>query len=331
MFLALAFVVSAPGAEVAPAPRLLGEFVELKTDSGTLYGTLDLPAKPGPWPVVIIHAGSGATDRDGNGPLVRLGGKEPPVRLIDTDCLKQVGRALAAEGFAVLRFDKRGIAASAKALGKEEDIRIDTYAADVVAWAELLRKDPRFTKLGYIGHSEGALIGLLAAKDAKFDALVSLCGTGRPLQEVLREQLKKNLSAELYKQSDAIIAELEAGRTVKDVPKELNALFRPSVQPYLISVFKPDPAKLAAAVTVPLLIVSGSTDIQVTAADAKRLGASNPKAKVVTIEEMNHVLRSVKGTGRLLQLPSYSDPSLPLHPGLMPALNEFLKPALTKK
>jgi uncharacterized protein len=319
VYLALAFALSAPPSDTAPPPRVVGELVELKTDTGTLHGTIDLPAKPGPWPVVLLHAGSGPTDRDGNGPFVR------------TDCQKQLGRALAADGFAVLRIDKRGIAASAKALAKEEDVRLDTYAADVTAWAALLRKDWRFTKLGYIGHSEGSLVGLVAAKDAKFDAFVSLCGPGRPLQDVLRAQLKTNLSDELYKRSDLIIAELESGRAVKDTPKELAVLFRPSVQPYLISVFKNDPAMLAAALRAPMLIVSGSTDIQVSAADAKRLADANPKAKAVTADGMNHVLKSVKEAHRLLQLPSYSDPSLPLHPKLVPALVEFLKSSLVGK
>jgi pimeloyl-ACP methyl ester carboxylesterase len=301
--------------EVAPPPRLLGELVELKTDTGTLFGTLDLPTTPGPWPVMIVHAGSGPTNRDGNGPFTR------------TDNLKMLGRALAARGIAALRIDKRGIGASAKAMRKEEDIRIDAYAADVTAWAARLRADRRFTRLGYIGHSEGALIGLVAAKGAKFDAFVSLCGPGRPLQEVLREQLKRNLPADLYAKSDAILTELEAGRTVADTPKELVTLFRPSVQPFLISVFKYDPAKLAAGVTGSLVIVSGSTDIQVSVADARRLGAANPQARVLTFEGMNHVLKSVKETDRLLQLPSYADPSLPLHPGLVPALAEVFKPA----
>lgn len=318
MNFALVLALAAPPTDVAP-PRLLGELIELRTDTGTLHATLDLPSKPGPWPVVLIHAGSGPTDRDGNGPLV------------STNCLKQVGRALAAEGFAVVRIDKRGIAASAKALAKEEDIRLDTYAADVTAWASFLRKDSRFTKVGYVGHSEGALIGLVAANDAKFDAFVSLCGPGRALQEVLREQLKKNLPDDLYKQSDAIITELEAGRAVKDAPKALAALFRPSVQPYLISTFKHDPAKLAAALRAPLLVVSGATDIQVSEADAKRLADANPKAKAVTINGMNHVLKAVKETHRLLQAPSYSDPSLPLHPELVPALSQFLKASLGGK
>jgi pimeloyl-ACP methyl ester carboxylesterase len=319
MFLALALALAAPPAEIAPPPRLVGELIELKTGTGTLYGTIDLPATPGPWPAAILHAGSGPTDRDGNGPLIA------------TDCLKQLGRALAKEGVAVLRFDKRGVAASARALAKEEDVRIDTYAADTVAWAALLRKDGRFAKLGYIGHSEGSLIGLIAAREAKFDAFVSLCGPGRPLQEVIREQLKKNLPAELYKKSDAIITDLEAGKGGKETPKELAALFRPSVQPFLISAFKRDPAKLAAELKCPLLITSGSTDIQVSAADAKRLTGANPQAKAVAVEGMNHVLKAVKETNRLSQLPSYSDPSLPLHPKLVPALAGFLRPALTAK
>ncbi|QJW97546.1 alpha/beta hydrolase family protein [Frigoriglobus tundricola] len=318
MYLALALVLGAPPSDLAP-PRLVGEGLELKTATGTLYGTLDLPPTPGPWPVVLIHAGSGPTDRDGNGPLTR------------TNNLKMVGRALAAEGIAVVRIDKRGIAASAKALAKEEDARIDTYAADVVAWTNRLRHDGRFTKIGYIGHSEGGLIGLVAAKEAKFDALVSLCGPGRPLQEVLREQLKKNLPDDLYTKSDALMTELEAGRTVKDAPKELAALFRPSVQPFLISVFQHDPAKLAAGVRAPFLIVSASTDIQVSAEDAKRLGAANANARVVTIDGMNHVLKAVEKTDRPAQLPSYFDPALPLHPKLLPALVEFLNPALRGK
>ena len=311
-------LVAAPLGE-APVPRLVGEGLELKTATGALFATLDLPSQPGPWPAVLLHAGSGPTNRDGNGPLTR------------TDNLKMVGRSLAAHGIAVVRIDKRGIGASGKALAKEADVRIETYADDVVAWAHLLRKDPRFTKLGYIGHSEGALIGLIAAKEARFDAFVSLCGPGRPLQDVLREQLKAALPEKLYEQSDAILTDLEAGRTVKDPPKELAALFRPSVQPFLISVFKHDPAKLVAALTPPVLVVSGSTDIQVRAADAKRLGEANPKAKVVTVEGMNHVLKEVKVTNRLAQLPSYSDPSLPLHPKLVPELRGFLRPALVGK
>lgn len=312
---ALLLLAALPAAE-APAPRPVGEPLELRTATGTLRATLDLPPGRGPWPVVLLHAGSGPTDRDGNGPLTR------------TDNLKMLGRALAATGIAVVRLDKRGMGASAQAMTKEEDVRIETYAADVAAWAALLRKDSRFTKLGYIGHSEGALIGLVAAGEAKFDAFVSLCGPGRPLQDILREQLKAGLPEKLYAQADAALTELAAGREVKDGPKELAALFRPSVQPFLIAAFRHDPAKLVAGLKAPVLVVSGSTDIQVSAADAKRLADANPKAKAVTLGGMNHVLKAAPTANRLAQLPSYSDPSLPLHPKLAPELVRFLAPAL---
>jgi pimeloyl-ACP methyl ester carboxylesterase len=320
MLLALALTFSAPPAVALP-PRLVGEFVEIPAEAGTLKGIIDLPPKPGPWPVVILHAGSGPTDRDGNSPGLLLG----------TDCLKKLGRALAAEGIAVLRIDKRGIGASRSALKREEDIRFDTYADDVVAWTRFLRKNPRFTKVGFVGHSEGALIGLVAAKEAKFDAYVSLCGMGRTYPELLREQLKKNLSADLYKTSEEIIKELEAGHAVKEVPKSLASLFRPSVQPYLISAFKYDPAKLIAELKCPVEVVSGSTDIQVMPIDAERLGEANPGAKVVTVKGMNHVLKAAEGKVQLAQLQSYLDPSVPLHPRLVDEVGGFLKPVLTGK
>ena len=295
------------------------EPVELKTDTGTLFGTIDLPAGSGPWPVVLLHAGSGPTDRDGNS------------RLTKNDCLKQVGAALADAGIACLRIDKRGIAASAKAMTKEEDLRLSTYSDDVTAWANLLRKDKRFTKVGFIGHSEGSLIGSIAAPAAKFDAFVSLCGPGRTMGDILREQLKKNLPKELNEACVAIIADLESGKLVTEVPKELAALFRPSVQPYLISSLKPDPAKELAKLTFPVLVVSGSTDIQVTEADYKLLAECRKGVKAVRIEDMNHVLKTVKTTVPLVQQISYSDPKQPLHPKLGGELTEFLKSAFEAK
>lgn len=323
MLLAVALTVSLTAQPkppaVAPPPRLLGEFAAVEVGSSTLKGVIDLPDRPGPWPVVILHAGSGPTDRNGNGPTVA------------TDNLKMLGRALAAEGIAVLRIDKRGVGGSLFALTREEEASLELYAKDVAAWAAMLRMDRRFTKLGYVGHSEGAIIGLLAAPEAKFDAFVSLCGPGRPYQDLLREQLKKNLPDGLLKASEGIITELSAGRTVKDVPKGLEALFRPSVQPFLIAAFRVDPAKLIAKVGCPVLVVAGATDVQITAEDAKRLGEANPKAKVVTVKNMDHVLKVSEVANALAQLPSYLDPSRPLHPKLLIEVGGFLKPALSAK
>jgi pimeloyl-ACP methyl ester carboxylesterase len=304
----------------------VGELVELTTPTGTLYGTLDLPAGRGPWPVVLLHPGSGNTDRNGNSIALPLG-------VFTNNALKMLGRALAARGIAALRIDKRGVGASARAMVKEPDLRIDTYAADVTAWVARLRKDGRFTKVGIVGHSEGALIGLLAAKEAKPDAFVSLCGLTRPFQDLLREQLKGRLSKDQFDRADKIMAELEAGRTVKDVPTTpaiLAALFRPSVQPYLISAFRQDPAKLVAEFPGPVLVVSGTTDVQVPVSDGDRLAKARPGARRLVVDGMNHVLKADAPAKRLEDQPTYTDPVAPLHPKLADELVRFLGSALGK-
>jgi len=288
--------------------------IELETKTGKLFGTLDLPAGEGPFPVVILIAGSGPTDRDGNQPLLK------------NDSLKLLGQGLAAQGIAVLRYDKRAIAKSAAAGVKEADLRFDMYVADVVDWIALLRQDKRFGRVGIVGHSEGSLIGMLAAKQGRADAFVSLAGAGRGAPEVLREQLNKNLPDALKKPAMHVIDELSAGRTVAEPPILLAALFRPSIQPYLISWFKYDPAREIAALEVPVLIVQGSTDIQITADDAKRLAAAKKDAKLVEIEGMNHVLK--RATTPAEQQKSYGDPSLPLVPELLKELVPFLKEKL---
>src|SRR5919108_2088346 len=101
--------------------------VQLKTTTGILHGTFDLPNSTSHCPVVVIIAGSGPTDRDGNQPLMK------------NDSLKLLGRALAAKGIAVLRYDKRGVAESMGAAPREEDLRFETYVDDVVQWITWIR------------------------------------------------------------------------------------------------------------------------------------------------------------------------------------------------
>jgi pimeloyl-ACP methyl ester carboxylesterase len=312
-------------AELGPQPRMAGELVELKTDTGTLYGIIDLPTGPGPWPIVLLHPGSGPTDRDGNSQL-------SPTQLLRNDSLKMLGRSLAARGIAALRIDKRGIAASAKAMGKIEDLRVETYGDDAAAWVAFLRKDPRFTKIGIIGHSEGALMALLAAKKEKVEAIVSLCGLARPIQDVLRVQLKPELPKDLYEAADKIMTELAAGREVpeKEIPAILLALFRPNIQPYLISEFKYDPATLLAKLDAPVLVVSGTTDIQVSVEDGKRLAEAKTGVKHCILDNMNHVLKQTEKKAKLDQLSIYTDPTVPLHPKLVDELAAFLKQSFGK-
>jgi pimeloyl-ACP methyl ester carboxylesterase len=287
--------------------------VQLKTTSGDLFGTIDLPSDKGPWPVVLVIAGSGPTDRDGNQPQMK------------NDSLRLVGKALASHGVAALRYDKRGIGKSAAAGAVEDDLRFENYVDDAAAWVKQLRGDKRFSKVIILGHSEGSLVGVLAAKREKIDGLVSVAGSGRDLASLLRDQLKRNLPPMLFEQSSHMIDELVAGRKVADVPAELTVLFRPSVQPFLMSLLKYNPTKEIGELQIPMLVVQGTTDLQVSMDDAKSLSAANKNVRLATIENMNHVLKNAPGKSIAEQVKSYSDPSLPLSPKLMDEIVAFIQ------
>ncbi len=265
-------------------------------------------------PVLLLLSGSGPTDRNGNSPM--LPGKN--------NSLQMLAEGLSRNGIASLRYDKRGVGESANAMTSEADLRFETYVDDAVAWCEQLRNDKRFSVVIIAGHSEGSLIGMLAAKRCNAAGFISIAGAGRAAADILRTQLAGKLPPELAAQSDAILKNLESGKTTDNPPAALAALYRSSVQPYLISWFRYDPAKSIAALTVPVLIVQGTTDLQVSVDDAKRLAAANPKAKLLLIEGMNHVLKEVP-PDREKQMASYSDPSLLLAPDFLPGLVEFVR------
>ncbi|WKN24248.1 alpha/beta hydrolase [Azotobacter vinelandii] len=285
--------------------------IELATPSGVLYGSLLLPQDANPVPVALLIAGSGPTDRNGNNPAGR------------NDSLKRLAEVLARRGIASVRYDKRGVAASLAAAPDERMLSVEGYVADAAAWGRELGADPRFSRLVLIGHSEGALIASLAAEQAGADALVVIAGSGRPIDQVLLEQLSTRLPPPLLAFSAALIDELKAGRTHEQIPEPLEVLFRPSVQPYLISLFRQDPAGAFAQVRIPALIVQGRHDIQVGMKDAEALKAAKPDAELLPVDGMNHVLRIVPADVQH-QLPSYNNPELPLASVLGQAIGDFI-------
>ncbi len=155
------------------------------------------------------------------------------------------------------------------------------------------------------------------------DAVVSLAGSGRPLDQIIREQLKGRLPPDLEARSDQLLERLKAGQYDSDVPAPLHVIFRPSVQPYLVSLLRQDPAAAFAKVKVPALIVQGRNDIQVNVADAQALKAAKPDAQLVLVDGMNHVLRIVPDNLKA-QVASYNDRNLPLADALGRALVTFI-------
>lgn len=304
----------------SPTPKTIVEdSAALVTPTGRIEGTLELPAHSLPVPVVLIIAGSGPTDRDGNSPA--LPGKN--------NSLKMLAAGLAEHGIASLRYDKRGIAASRAAMTKEADIRFDHFVSDAEGWVKQLRADPRFSTITVLGHSEGSLIGMIAAREAQADGYVSLAGTGRNAKDIIAAQLAAQLPPAVVEQSKQIMNKVELGESVDSIPPFLAALFRPSVQPYLRSWFKYTPTVEIVKLTIPSLIAQGTTDIQVSEEDAKLLSAALPSAKVLIVEGMNHVLKNAPA-GRAEQMPTYSDPTLPVVRKLIDETVEFVK-AVKKK
>ena len=296
------------------APAIADQPIVLDTPTGKIAGTLVMPPAKAPVPVALIIAGSGPTDRNGNNPL--LPGANNSLMLL--------AQALGDAGFAAVRYDKRGLGASAPAGIREADLRFENFVDDAAGWIAMLKGDPRFSSVIVIGHSEGSLIGMLAARKGGANAFVSLAGAGRTASDILRTQLSGKLSPELSAQNEAILSGLERGQTAASVPAELRGLYRESVQPYLASYFKYVPAERIAALDVPVLIVQGTTDIQVAVGEAEVLKKARPQAQLAVIPGMNHVLKIVDAA-MPAQIASYSDPALPIAPGLMATLVDFLR------
>ena len=286
------------------------EKYNLEVEGGTIYGTLTIPNGNGQFPLAIIHQGSGPTDRDGNS---HISG--------DNNSLKMIAQALAESGIASVRYDKRGIAASMALIEKEEELIFEDYINDLNLWVDKVREDSRFNKVFIIGHSEGALIGGQAAADSKVDGFVSLAGVGFSIYHTLLRQLSTQ-PKEITDRTTPILEELNKGNLVDDVPEDLYALFRPSVQPYMISWFKYDPVQVYKSIEAPILIIQGDNDVQVTVEDAETLHTAK-ESKLVIIEGMNHILkdapRDMEGN-----LATYKEPELPLNEELKNELIDFI-------
>lgn len=296
----------------AGTPVVLQRPISLDTGTGELFGTLLLPKSPNPVPVVLIIAGSGPTDRDGNN---SDGGRN--------DSMKRLALILAKHNIASVRYDKRGVAASRPATPDERDLSIEKYVDDAVAWAAKLKTDSRLGPLILMGHSEGALVATLAAERAGAVALISVAGTGRPVDQVVREQLQDRLPPPLLARSEQLIEEIKAGKTDNDVPEPLQVVFRPSVQPYLISLFRQTPTAAFGRLKIPTLIIQGRNDMQVGVGDAELLHKAKPDSQLAIIDGMNHVLRIVPMDIKR-QLASYKDPQLPLASEVTDRILKFL-------
>ena len=303
------------GLTVSAQPRE----VVVECEWGNISATIDMPEE-GSNTAVLIVAGSGPTDRNGNSGAG-----------LNTFCYKMLGEALAESGYAVMRYDKRGIGGSPIPAEDILSLVFEDYIDDARACAKFLRAEG-FERVIVAGHSEGGLIALqLAAEEACcLDGVVLLCAPGYNMAEILNFQLSQQLVPAymgLMVKSTAIINSLKAGRMVaqEDIPTELMSLFHPTVQPFIISNMRYEPTELAAKCRVPMLIVSGGRDIQVSVSNGERLHGANPAAEHRMFENMTHVLKDADTSDRMMQVMSiYTNANLAITEALAPAIVGFI-------
>jgi pimeloyl-ACP methyl ester carboxylesterase len=309
-----------PPATTAPAttsiiptdPSITESPVSLKTMSGSIAGTLAIPKDvKDKVPVVLIIAGSGPTDRDGNAPKMGL----------SANVYKMIANELGKNGYASLRYDKRLVGQSVSST-KESELRFEDYIEDAVNLINMLNDDQRFSKIIILGHSEGSLVGMMAAYEQPIKAFISVAGAGDSADKIMTEQMKSQPQW-IADGFNRMLDSLKRGKTTDNIDPALYSVARPSVQKYLMSWFRYNPTREIKKIKIPILIVQGTTDLQVTVADAEKLKKAKSDAVLAIIPNMNHVLKEAPAD-KAQNTATYNQPDLPLKPEFVKAMISFL-------
>lgn len=283
--------------------------LNIQISSTEIKGTLLTPSTIKNIPLVIFIAGSGPTDRNGNSGFIK------------NNSLKFLAESLVKKNIATYRFDKSVLHESKKEGFKEDSLRFEDEVTEVIEIVNHFKKNKIYSKIYLLGHSQGSLVGILAATK-NVDGLISIAGAGRPIDEVIAEQIGKQAPF-LKDETVTILSELKKGKMVEEYNPMLISLFRKSVQPFLISWIKYHPQYEIHRLTIPVLIINGTKDIQVPKSDALLLKEANKDAELVIIENMNHIFKNISGD-MIENQQSYTNPNLPVMDELTLAIEIFI-------
>jgi len=276
---------------------------------GNIDAVLTTPANVERPVVALLIAGSGTTDHDGNGPQARPG------------TLKKLAGQLAARDIATLRYDKRGAGGWKAEFGKPEDFRFKDFVGDATALLDYLRNSGKFARVAVVGHSEGGLVAILAARRVPVDRLVLLATAARKQGDLLKAQLeRRQIPAEVLEPVLKAIDDIMAGQIVDPPPRGLP--IAPSMQPSLASAFTEDPIDPLKLIDRPILIVGGGRDRQVARLDFVALSTAAPLAKTLWLPDMNHVLVDVADGDD--DLAAYNQPERTLDTDMIDAVATFI-------
>lgn len=273
-------------------------------------GTLLTPKDSENPNLAIIIAGSGPTNRNGN------------QNFLKNNSLKKLAESLTENSIATFRFDKR-IVKQIRQNNVDKNMMFDDFVTDASAVLDHFIEKDSYSNIYIIGHSQGSLVGMLSAKD-KADGFISLAGAGNNIGDVIIEQIEK--TAPMFNEdTKRIIASLKEGKTTTDYPAALGSVFSTDLQPFMINWMSHNPTDIIKALEMPILIVNGTKDLQVSETEAEVLKAANDKANLLIIENMNHVLFEIEGDD-LENSKSYNESFRVISPQLIKGITDFIKP-----
>ncbi|WP_353778151.1 alpha/beta hydrolase [Winogradskyella sp. 3972H.M.0a.05] len=271
-------------------------------------GTLVLPKAEKP-PLAIIIAGSGPTDRNGN------------QNFLKSNNLKKLAEGLSKNGIASFRYDKRIVKQIRKG-DVDPNTLFDDFVTDAISVVDYFKNSKEFNGIYVIGHSQGSLVGMLAAKN-RANGFVSLAGAGQNIGDVIVEQVGQT-APHLKADAEKVVRVLKTGKTTNDYPPMLGSLFSSDLQPFMINWMSYEPTLLIKELNIPILLINGTKDLQVSVEEAKLLKAANEKAELKIIDKMNHVLFTIEGD-RLENSKSYNEPFRKITQELLDSVVKFIK------
>ena len=271
-------------------------------------GSLVLPNTESP-PLVLLLAGSGPLDKDGN------------TNFMKGDMLKKLARLLGDNDIASFRYDKHSLRQIKK--GKYDlDYTFEIFIEDARKAIAYFKSKNQFSKIYVLGHSQGSLVGMIAAQDG-VDGFISLAGAGQSIDEVITYQINES-APQFTEDTKRVFGVLKKGKTTDDFPAALASIFNKPTQPFMINWMSYNPQEEIKKLNIPVLIMNGTKDIQVTVEEAKLLHTAYPESELVIIEKMNHVLVPIEGE-RLENVKSYNEPNREFSVELTTALLDFIK------
>ncbi|SRX51521.1 S9 family peptidase [Aequorivita sp. CIP111184] len=273
-------------------------------------GTLLVPSNEEKIPLAIIIGGSGPTDRNGN------------QQMMENNNLRFLAEGLYEKNIATFRYDKRIVKQMKRRSLDEKNIHFGDFIDDANAVLLYFKKDERFSKIYIIGHSQGSLIGMVAAQNGA-DGFVSIAGAGQEIDDVIIDQLTQQAPG-LVDNARTSFDDLRANGVAINYSPGLASIFRKEIQPFIYSWMQYDPKIEMTKLKTPVLILNGDKDLQVQVSEAELLKNAKPDAEYEIIPNMNHLFKKIEGND-LENSKSYNIYNLPVMPELINRISDFIK------